>query len=149
MFRFSIRDNVSRFCALSEEGNRRRAILLRQDYVDNRFVTDWLVQGANLVRTAARYLARGPRPPLDTIVHWSWTHLFGGILRAQGPFESEGARSRAGSCPASFYSLETKYPPKPETFVVLFALISSRDLKPNRKFMVGLRTQNFMTTGVK
>lgn len=59
VFRFSIRADVSRFWELSEEDNRLRAILLRQDRVDNRFVT--ASRGvASLVR-AARYIARRPR----------------------------------------------------------------------------------------
>src|SRR5215469_17113806 len=44
VFRFRIRDNVSQFCELSEENNRRHAVLLRQDRVDSRFVTGWLVR---------------------------------------------------------------------------------------------------------
>ena len=51
VIRFSIRADVSRFRELSGKDNRRRAILLRQDRVHNRFVT--ASPGvANLVRTA-------------------------------------------------------------------------------------------------
>lgn len=127
VFRFGIRDNVSRFYELLEQDHRLHALLLRQDRVDNRFVTDCLFR-VSLVLCALRDTLWEDHNNIPSHFQGLLSTLFVGILRAQGPsaFDHD---LRESSAQYLFTVQQQNICPSPK--LLSFALLSFHHLAGN------------------